>query len=606
MIISFVAVLPFGVTMPMVATLAVLVGLLYGLISDKPADILFLGATTLLAALGVLTFEQAFGGFANSAMLTVAALFVVAAGLRETGVLEYVGDRFLGGVETEGKALALMAAVLIPSAMVLNNTPKVAMLVPVLLTWCRKKRISPSRLLMPLSFMSILGGTCSLVGTSTNLVVQGLLVKNHFRPMSMFEVGWVGLPCALIGVLYLLTIGRRLLPDRKDLIEQLEESRREYLIEMLVQPGCRLVGKTVAAAGLRNLPGLFLIDIDRDGLSLGPVSPDERIAADDRLVFTGIVGTIVDLDKIQGLVPAADARYEVTPDPQRGRQLCEAVISPSSPLLGESVRKVDFRALYDAAVVAVHRNGARLPNKIGDIVLHAGDTLLLQVGHDFSRVYRNNPDFYLVSDVDDSRPVRFGRAKIAAVIFALMIGCFVTGLVQIPLAAFLAACAMIATGCISPGDARKAVDWPVLIAIAASFGVGKGLEISGVAELVSHFVVEATRSLGPCATLAVIYFGTMVLTEMISNNAAAALAFPFCLESARLLGLSERPFIMAITLAASYAFSSPIGYQTHMMVFGPGGYRFTDFVRVGLPLNLLMWIAAVILIPWIWPLVPPV
>lgn len=602
MSISFAVALPFGLSMPMVATLVVLMGLLYGLIRDKPADLLFLGAATILAVLGVMPFEQAFGGFSNSAMLTVGALFVVAAGLKETGVMEYIGDRFLGGVETEGKALALMAAVLVPSAMVLNNTPKVAMLVPVLITWCRKKRISPSRLLMPLSFLSILGGTCSLVGTSTNLVVQGLIVKQNLRPMTMFEVGKVGFPCAVIGVFYLLTLGRKLLPDRKDLIEQLEETRREYLVEMLVQPGCRLVRKTVASAGLRNLPGLFLIDIDREGLSLGPIGPDEVIEADDRLVFTGIVGTIVDLDKIPGLVPAADARYEVTPALQRGRQLCEAVISPSSPLVGESVREVDFRALYDAAVVAVHRNGSRLPNKIGDIVLYAGDTLLLQVGHDFSRVFRNNPDFYLVSDVEDSRPVRYAQAKIAAVIFTLMIICFVTGLIDIALAAFLAAFAMIATRCISPGDARKSVDWPVLIAIAASFGVGKALETSGVAALFSRYIVEVTRPMGPTATLAAIYFGTMVLNELISNNAAAALAFPFCIESARLLGVNERPFIMAITLAASYAFASPIGYQTHMMVFGPGGYRFTDFVRVGLPLNLLMWVVAVIMIPWIWPL----
>jgi di/tricarboxylate transporter len=394
-------------------------------------------AVVILAAFGVLTFEQAFSGFSNSAMLTVAALFVVAAGLRETGVMDYVGDRFLGRVETEGKALLFMAAVLVPSAMVLNNTPKVAMLVPVLLTWCRKKRISPSRLLMPLSFLSILGGTCSLIGTSTNLVVQGLLIKSNLRPMTMFEVGRVGFPCALIGVFYLLTIGRRLLPDRKDLIEQLEESRREYLVEMMVQPTCRLVGKTVGAAGLRSLPALFLIDIEREGISLGPISPEERIEANDRLIFTGIVGTIVDLEKIPGLVPAADASYEVTPDPQRGRQLCEAVISPSSPLLGESVREIDFRSMYDAAVVAVHRNGSRLPKKIGDIVLRAGDTLLLQVGSDFSRVYRNNPDFYLVSDVEDSRPVRHGRAKIAAVIFAVMITCFVSGKIEIALAARL-------------------------------------------------------------------------------------------------------------------------------------------------------------------------
>ena len=601
MSLCLLAAAPTGSSASMIITLAVLAGLLYGLVLDRPADLLFLGAVSILAVTGVLSFDQAFGGFSNSAMLTVAALFVVAAGLRETGVMEHVGDLFLGRVQTEAKALLFMAVVLIPSAMVLNNTPKVAMLVPVLITWCRKRRISPSRLLMPLSFLSILGGTCSLIGTSTNLVVQGLLIKSNLRPMGMFELAWVGLPCAVIGAAYILTLGRKLLPDRKELIEQLEDARREYLIEMVVQPGCKLVGKPVGMAGLRNLPGLFLIEIDRDGEAIGPVGPDERIMAEDRLVFTGIVGTIVDLEKIPGLVPAADARYEVAPDLRRGRQLCEAVISPSSPLLGESIREVDFRAMYDAAVVAVHRHGARLSKKIGDIVLHAGDTLLLQVGADFSRVYRNNPDFYLVSDVEDSRPVRHAKAKLAAVIFAAMIVAFVSARVDIALAAFLAAGAMVATGCISPADARKSVDWPVLIAIAASFGVGKALETSGVAAMFAHWIVEFTRPLGPTATLAAIYFGTMVLNELISNNAAAALSFPFCLESARLLGVDERPFIMAVTLAASYAFASPIGYQTHMMVFGPGGYRFTDFVRVGLPLNLLMWLVAVLLIPLIWP-----
>ncbi len=370
---------------------------------------------------------------------------------------------------------------------------------------------------------------------------------------------------------------------------------------MLVQPTCRLVGKKVAEAGLRQLPGLFLIEIDRDGTVIGPAGPDEVIQANDRLVFTGVVNTIVDLEKIPGLVPAADAHYEVSPATKWGRQLCEAVISPTSPLVGEAVREADFRSLYDAAIVAIHRNGARLTNKIGDIHLHAGDTLLLQVGPNFSRAFRNNPDFYLVSDVEDSRPVRFNRAWPAAIIFFAMIMAFVTGAIDVMPAAFLAAGAMIAARCISPTDARKSIDLPVLIAIAASFGVGKALEQSGVAKLFAGLLVETTRSWGPTATLAAIYLGTMVLNELISNNAAAALSFPFCLESARLLGVSERPFIMAVTLAASYAFASPVGYQTHMMVFGPGGYRFTDFMRVGIPLNLLMWIAAILLIPHIWP-----
>jgi di/tricarboxylate transporter len=590
-----------NITSPAVLTLGVLAGLLYGLIKDKPADVMFVGAVVLLAAFGVIGPDDAFSGFANSGMLIVAALFVVAAGLRETGVMEYVGERFLGHVETETKALFYMAVVLIPSAMVLNNTPKVALLVPVLIAWCRKRQISPSRLLMPLSFLSILGGTCSLIGTSTNLVVQGMLLKSNLKPMGFFEIGWVGLPCAFLGALYLLTVGRKLLPDRKDLIEQLDETRREYLVEMVVQPGCRLVGKTISGAGLRHLPGLFLIEIEREGQIFGPVAPDEMIKANDRMVFTGVVSTIVDLEKIPGLVPAAESRYEVSTVKQWARQLCETVISPSSPLVGQVVRDADFRGLYDAAIVAVHRNGARMTNKIGDIELHVGDTLLLQVGPNFSRAYRNNPDFYLVSDVEDSSPIRFSRAWFATIIFVAMIIAFVSGHVNIMIAAFLAAGAMVAARCVSPGDARKSVDLPVLIAIAASFGVGKALEQSGVAKMFAALLVEATRSWGPTATLAATYFGTMVLNELISNNAAAALSFPFCLESARLLGVNERPFILAVTLAASYAFASPIGYQTHMMVFGPGGYRFNDFMRVGIPLNILMWITAIILIPWIWP-----
>jgi di/tricarboxylate transporter len=597
------------ITVSMGVTLAVLAALLYGLVKDKPADLLFVGAVVLLAAFGVISPQEAFSGFANSGMLIVAAMFVVAAGLRETGVMEFVGEHFLGRVETEARALFYMAVVLIPSAMVMNNTPKVALLVPVLIAWCRKRRISPSRLLMPLSFLSILGGTCSLIGTSTNLVVQGLLIKEGQRlpgapglqPMGFFEIGRVGFPCALLGAAYLLTVGRKLLPDRKELIEQLEETRREYLVEMLVQPGCRLADRTIGKAGLRSLPGLFLIEIDRDGEVIGPVGPEEVIRANDRLVFTGVVSTIVDLEKIPGLVPAADARYEVSPAMQRGRQLCEAVISPSSPLVGQAVRDADFRLLYDAAIVAVHRNGARLTNKVGDIHLHAGDTLLLQVGPNFSRAFRNNPDFYLVSDVEDSSPVRYDRARPAAIIFLVMIATFVSGKVDIMLAAMLAAGAMVLFRCVSATQARKSVDLPVLIAIAASFGVGKALEQSGVAGLFAGLLVEGTRSWGPHVTLAAIYFGTMVLNELISNNAAAALAFPFCVESARLLGVNPRPFVMGVALAASFAFASPIGYQTHMMVFGPGGYRFADFLKVGIPLNLLMWIAAIILIPMIWP-----
>jgi di/tricarboxylate transporter len=581
-------------------TLGVTVLLLAGLARDLPADVLFLGAAVLLALLNVITPAEAFAGFANEGMLTVAALFVVAAGLRETGVMDRIGERIFGRVSTERGALVRLAGVTIPHGLFLNNTPMVALLLPVVIDWCRRRQVSPSRLLLPLSFLTILGGTCTLIGTSTNLVVQGLLIKQGLPRLSFFELGYAGLPCAIGGVIYMLTIGRWLLPDRKELIEQLGEARREYLVEMLVQPKSRLVGQTVAAAGLRQLPGLFLIEIDRNGELIAPVEPDEMLHANDRLVFAGVVSTIVDLEKIPGLVPAADATYEVSPAKAHGRILCEAVISPTSPLVGEDIRNADFRALYNAAVVAVHRNGARMTNKIGDIVLRPGDTLLLQTGPHFSRAFRNSPDFYLVSTVEESRPIRSDRAWVATAVFIGLIVAFISGF-NVLLSCFVAAGLLIAARCLTAGEARRSIQWPVLVAIAASFALGTALEKSGVAAALAGLIADSTRALGPTAALAAIYFGTMVLNELISNNAAAVLVFPIALQAAAQLHVDARPFIIAVALSASNAFASPIGYQTHMMVYGPGGYRYFDFVRVGMPLNILLWAIAVVVIPIFWP-----
>ncbi len=463
-------------------TIAVTAVVLYVLIREMvPPDVVFLGAVVVLALVGVIGPGEAFGGFANSGVLLVGTLFVVAAGLRETGVLDYFGHRFLGNVRSEQTALLCIAAVAIFKSFFLNNTSVVAILIPVILDWCRKNQVSPSKLLMPLSFLTILGGTCTLVGTSTNVVLNGLMVKANIEGMTYFEIGYAGLPCAVIGTIYMFTIGRRLLPERKEMLEQLGETRREYLVEMLVKPGCILVGKPVESAGLRQLPGLFLIEIERRGVLIGPVGPEEVIHAEDRLVFTGVVGTIVDLERIQGLVPAADATYEVAPEKRRGRRLCEVVISPSSPLVGLDVRNANFRTLYSAAVVAVHRHGARLTNKVGDIVLRPGDTLLLQTGPNFTKLQRNNPDFYLVSDVEGSRPLRFDRAWVA---IAACVGMVVLMIANIDplLAALAAAGVMVATRCISVADARQAVDWPVLVMIGASLGLGAALEKSGAAQ----------------------------------------------------------------------------------------------------------------------------
>ncbi|MFO0819645.1 MAG: SLC13 family permease [Pirellulales bacterium] len=586
------------------ATLIVIALTLLALIREiGPPDIIFVAALVVLVLCRVLSPREAFAGFASPSVLMVGALFMVAAALRETGALDHIGQRFLGKVGTEPMALLWVSAVACISSAFLNNTTIVAMLLPVILDWCRKRSISPSRLLIPLSFTTILGGTCTLIGTSTNLVVQSHLIDKKLPPLTFFELGYVGIPCAILGVTYMLTYGRWALPNRKELLQQLADTRREYLVEMMVQPGCRLVGQSVEAAGLRNLPGLFLIEIDREGSLIGPVAPQEVIQAGDRMVFTGVVETIVDLKKIPGFVPAADETYEVSAERLRGRMLCEAVVSSTSPLIGKTIKDADLRARYNAAVVAVHRNGERVTTKLGDTTLYPGDTLLLQTGVHFPRAHRNNPDFYLVANVDDSRPLRHDRATIAIMLFLGMVGLLATEAftgIEPMITAFLGAGLMIAFRCISTADARQAIEWPVLVSIAASFGLGAALEKSGIAREFADFLATSTQSYGPIVSLAAIYLGTMVLNEMITNNGAANLAFPFALEVSKSLGVDSRPFVIAVALAASYAFASPIGYQTHMMVYGPGGYRFTDFVKVGLPLNILLWIAAILLIPLFW------
>ncbi|MEZ6057478.1 MAG: SLC13 family permease [Planctomycetaceae bacterium] len=565
-----------------------------------PPDLLFLGGTALLAGVGIITPEEAFAGFSNSGMLTVAMMFVIAAGLRETGVLDYLGHHVLGKATTEKGALLRLAAVVMPMSAFLNNTPIVAMFVPVVISWCRRTKVAASKLLIPLSFLAILGGTCTLIGTSTNLVVNGLMVKQGLPGMGLFEIGKIGLPYAVIGVVYLLLAGR-LLPERKELMEQLGESRREYLAEMQVLPGCHLIGRTIEEAGLRQLPGLFLIEIDRNGTIVAPAGPDEVIATNDRLVFTGVVSSIIELEKIVGLVPVADPDYEVSPKQQRRRRLCEAVISANSPLVGKSIREAEFRATYGAAVVAMHRGGQRVVTKLGDVTLQPGDTLLLQVQSHFLRAHRNDPSFYLVSDVDEWRPLRRDRAWIALLLFLVLIVLMTTNIVSTIVAATLCAVAMVGMGCISSGNARHSIEWQVLVTIAAAFGIGTALEKSGAATVIATALVESTQHWGPIAGVATIYILGSLLTELITNNAAAVLMFPFCLEAARLYGADTRPFLMALILSASASFMTPIGYQTNMMVYGPGGYRFGDFLRIGTPLNILLGIVAITLIPVIWP-----
>ncbi|MBI5095343.1 MAG: SLC13 family permease [Candidatus Hydrogenedentes bacterium] len=590
-------------------TLIVAALLFIGLAFEFAADALLVGAVVVLAVAGIISPQEAFAGFANEGMLTVAALFVVAAAMRETGALDTIGGVLLGKANNERSVLGRMSLLVTTISAFMNNTPVVAMLLPVLTGWCRKHRVSPSRILIPLSYMTILGGTCTLIGTSTNLVVNGLLVNASktnaaLHPMSLFEMSYVGIPSAIAGCLYLLTVGRRLLPERKDLIDQLGESFREYIVDMKIQPGCRLIGQRVEEAGLRHLPGLFLIEIVRGEQVIAPVAPDQALEEGDTLAFTGAVNTIIDLERIPGLAPIADEGYEARAHERRGRMLSEAVISNTSPLAGKSIRDADFRAVYNAAVVAVHRGGERLRGRVGDIVLRNGDTLLLQTGPHFARAHRNNPDFFLVSGVEDSQPVRHERSMLSLILLGALVLLLVTEKMSTVMTAFIIAGLMVVTRCISVSGARQSIDWQTLITIAASFGVGKALENSGFVSVVADLIVAHAGSAGPYVVMLTVYGVTLVATELISNNAAAVLMFPFAVAMAGGMGVDPRPFVMAVTFAASSGFAIPLGYQTHLMVYGPGGYRFMDFVRVGLPMDILLMAVNTTLIPLAWPFHP--
>ncbi len=590
--------------------LAVLTFLFVGLVKNQPPDALLMGAVILVALVGIIDPNEALAGFANKGMLTVAALYIVAAALRETGSIALAGHWVFGRVKSERMALLRMAGVVTPMSAFLNNTPIVAMFIPAVADWCKRNRIAVSRMMLPLSYVCILGGTCTLIGTSTNLVVAGLMdetvkaqpeLGTTLVPMGFFELGKVGLPYAVIGIVYLLLVSHFLLPERKDGVSILTDAAREYLLNMRVLAEGRLVGKTVQDAGLRQLEGLYLIEIQRGDQLISPVQPDERLQGGDLLTFTGVVGTIAELENLVGLVPVADDAYESQAVVRRSQRLCEAVVSATHPAVGKTIRDADFRALYNAAVVAVHRAGSRLTGKVGNIVLRAGDTLLLQAGPHFVRANLNNPDFLLVSRLDGVRPMRHDKAWCAFLLLAVLVGLMISGLVPIVVAAFAVAGLMIVTGCISMADARRSIDWQTLVTIAAAFGLSKALLNSGLVAWVAQGFVSLTDGLGLYGVLAGVYLMTSLFTETVTNNAAAALVFPFAVAIGQQMDVSPRPFVMAVVFAASASFMTPLGYQTNLMVLGPGGYRFMDYLRLGLPLNVLLMIAATILIPWVWP-----
>ncbi|MCG8518000.1 MAG: SLC13 family permease [Pseudomonadales bacterium] len=559
--------------------------------------LVMLGVMVLLSVSGIIDANLALAGFSNTGLITVVAMFVVAAGIHHSGGVDLVVQHLLRSPRSVRSAQARIAVPVSLLSGFLNNTPVVATMIPAVHAWSRKIGISPSKLMMPLSYSAILGGTLTLIGTSTNLVVNGQYQQlTGEAGFSVFSITAVGLPVAVIGLAAMLLVLPRMLPDRKD--QQKFGSMREFTLEVAVAFDGPLVGKSVGEAGLRELERLYLVEIERDGSVVTAVPSEERLCGGDRLVFAGDTQAISDLLRINGIVPSVHDDEPSLSKDRAERCLVEAALSPQSDVLGLTIRDARFRDRYGAVVLAVARGGERVSGNLGNIRLRPGDVLLLEARPAFISRQRYNKDFLLINDLGTETP-RHDRAYVSWGILVVLVGAAALGWLSMLNAALLGAGLMIATGCCSVGQAQKAVDVPVILTIASSFALGGALQVTGAAELVAAQILSVSAG-HPLLTILLVYLAVSVLTEVITNNAAAVLMIPIVLSMTASLGVESEPFVIAVMMAASASFATPLGYQTNTMVFGPGGYRFMDFVRIGLPFNIFVGLVTVVVIALVY------
>ena len=580
-------------------TLLVVAVTVAALVRDRVAPMIaILGADIVLLVTGVVSTDQAFAGFSNPAPITVAALFVVAAAVEKTGALQPLIAATLGnGDGGRFRLLRLLAPTAAASAF-LNNTPIVAMLTPQVTDWASKRGHSASRYLMPISFAAILGGVVTLIGTSTNLVVSGLLEQEGLAPIGMFELSRIGLPVAIAGVTIIVLLAPLLLPERRPARRQFEEEAREYVVHQIVAPGGPMDGQTVESAGLRHLQGVFLVEIERAGETIAPAAPTTLLRGGDRLAFVGRVDLIRDLQMMRGLISAEQHHAAWLEGSEH--TFFEVVVSGTSPLVGSTLKESHFRSRYQAAVLAMHRAGERVQAKLGDVRVRAGDTLLLVADAEFSDRWRHRSDFLLVSHLGGSPPPSTRQAWFVAIVTFMIVVVAGMGLMPIVHAAIVGAIALVFGRALTPTEARRAIDMDTVIVIAASFGIGAALETSGLAAALGMGIVDGFRGAGPLVVLVAVTLATMALTELITNNAAAVLMFPIAMAASAEIGADPRPFAIALAVAASASFLTPIGYQTNTMVYGPGGYRFGDYFRLGLPLTVVVVIIITVFVPLLW------
>jgi di/tricarboxylate transporter len=598
-------------TFDVVVAILVILFLVFSLYLEyvRPA-LVFMIAVAMLLVSGIITPGEALYGFANEQIAIIFLLLLLSDIIKSSGVLNsIINTLFHPRLSYRGFMFRMTSFVAVFSAWV-NNTPLVAIMIPYTWTWASKKKIAPSKVLIPLSFAAIVGGMVTLIGTSTNLVVNGLALEaSKLNPdihtLNIFDFTFVGLPLMVIGLIYLWTFGPRLLPNRKDPLKEFEDHKREYLIETVLPVGSTLIGKSVEES-VRHLGSLFLAEIIRNKMVIAPVQPNEILQKDDVLIFAGNTETIAELVKNSTDIKLPDYTTAQTPE---SSELMEVVVSANSGLIGDTVKSTGFRGAYDSAIIAIKRNGVRLSGSIGEQVLRSGDLLLLLAGHDFTQRAKDSNDFYTISRISHiGKPDKKNAYLIlGGTILVFLLTAFTSLSLFKGLLVLVIVLAL--TRIVNFDKIKSSIDAEMFVVLALALAVGRAINNSGAADYIAIGLLDLVSIFdSPLAALFMIYILTNVLSMVVTNKAAVAIVFPIAMAMVMQLratsqpDLSYTPFILAVAYAGCAEFMTPVGYQTNLMVYGPGGYKFKDYIKVGMPLSILYLVAVVLILGAIYNL----
>lgn len=581
-------------------TLTVMLLAIVLFVSERlPVDVVAIGLLCILLLAGVVTPAEGFAGFSGSATLTVAAMFVLSAGLRESGVLERAA-RLLSRAARWPSVLLLVMMLLVGTiSAFINNTAAVAVFLPLVLAAARLRRIAPSRLLIPLSYAAQFGGVCTLIGTSTNILVSNIAETQGLRAFTMFELGQVGLPLFLVGMSFVALFGRWLLPNHADRSIGESYGIGDYVTDLRVRANSPLIDQTLRESRFAEDHGVAVLELIRDRRRLWSRRSD-AVRAGDVIRVAGPLEKLKSLRAQAGL--EIDAEYQMNGATRPGHGLLiEVLIAPRSRLHGKALGALAAELGQDAVILAVrHRDQVVQGEALDRALLASGDALLMLVDESALDGIRARPELIVLKEWTAARRGRFHAALALTIMVACVAGAALEW-VPIQTAALAGAALMVASGCLTREQAYRSIEWPVILLLASLIPLGTALERHGLASGAADFVLDSIGVHGPLAALAAIYLATAILTEFMSNNAAAILLAPIAISTAQALGVDAMPFLIAVTVAASTAFATPVGYQTNTMVYQAGGYRFSDFARIGIPLNVLFFVVSMLIIPVYWP-----